>query len=213
MSAPVRDRVFVDGLFFVGEAENTLTRTQTLPRTDAFGNPTLVNLPGRTQLISQEQLAQLGLGVVATPDGCWWKMVPSLRVAYAGVRQGKARESGAGSLGVETDSKTHGTVLTRTGIDMSAEGRLGRLPIRVTSSTAWVHDFATNPRRLEVRWQGDDSVPWRLSGARQSGDLLRVGLALECGLGDRRSLRLYAEQEFLDKRRILRGGATFTVNF
>jgi hypothetical protein len=114
---------------------------------------------------------------------------------------------------VETDSKTHGTVLTRTGIDMSAEGRLGRLPIRVTSSTAWVHDFATNPRRLEVRWQGDDSVPWRLSGARQSGDLLRVGLALECGLGDRRSLRLYAEQEFLDKRRILRGGATFTVNF
>jgi outer membrane autotransporter protein len=213
LSAPVRERVFVDGLAFVGAAENTLTRTQTLPRTDEFGTPTLVNLPGRTRLTSQEWLAQLGLGVQVAPPESRWMLVPSLRVAYAGVHQNKARESGAGSLGVATDSKTYGTVLTRTGIDLAVEGHLGRLPFRVTSSAAWVHDFATHPRRLEVRWQGVDSVPWSVSGAPQSTDLLRLGFALECGLGDRRSLRLFGEQEFLDSRRTLRGGATFTVHF
>jgi outer membrane autotransporter protein len=213
LSSPVLERMFVDGVFFMGEAENTLNRAQTLPVSDEFGVPSLVRLSSRTRVMSHEWFAQLGVGAQVAPEGSRWKLVPSMRVAYAGVHQHKARESGAGSLGVDVKSRTNGTFLTRTGIDLSREGHLGPLPFRITSSAAWVHDFATDPRRLEVHWQGAGSVPWSTEGERRTADFFRFGASLECGLGDRRSLRLYGEQEYADRRRVLRGGVTFTVGF
>jgi outer membrane autotransporter protein len=213
LSSPMLERMFVDGVFLVGEAENTLRRTQTLPVRDELGAPSLLRLSSRTRLMNHEWFAQLGVGAQVAPEGSRWRVVPSLRVAYAGVHQHKARESGAGALGVLVNYKTNSTLLSRTGIDIAREGHLGPLPFRITSSAAWVHDLATDPRRLDVRWQGVGSVPWNIESERRTADFLRLGVSLECGLGDRRSLRLYGEQEYLDRRRIFRGGVTFTVGF
>jgi hypothetical protein len=38
-------------------------------------------------------------------------------------------------------------------------------------------------------------------------------LALELGVGERRTLRLYGEQEFLQGRNLFRGGISFTIGF
>jgi hypothetical protein len=43
--------------------------------------------------------------------------------------------------------------------------------------------------------------------------MLRVGGALELGVGDRRTLRLYGEQEFLQGKNVFRGGVNFTIGF
>ena len=213
MSAPLTGRVFVDGSFVFGEGENVLKRTQTVPITDEYGTLSTLSLAGRTRLMNQEWLVQLGGGAQLAAAGSGWSLVPTLRAAYAGVRQQSARESGAGSLGIASDSKRNGTVLTRTGLDIAREGRLGSVPVRATGSAAWVHDFAVDPRRLGVQWQRVDAVPWTISNARRSADVLRLGLSLELGLGDRRTLRLYGEQEYLQNMKVLRGGVTFTIGF
>jgi len=213
MSTPVVGRVFADGGVFFGEGENVIKRTQTLLKTDEYGTPSTLSLSGRTRMMNQEWLVQLGAGAQLAPTGSKWSVVPTVRVAYAGVRQEGATESGAQSLGIVSHSKWNGTVLTRTGLDISKEGRVGRVPVRATGSAAWVHDFAVDPRRLGVRWQGVDSVPWMISSERRSADVLRLGASLELGLGDRRTLRLYGEQEYLQNTKILRGGVTFTIGF
>jgi outer membrane autotransporter protein len=213
MSAPVVGRVFTDGSFFFGEAENVIKRTQNLPVTDEFGAPSVLSLAGRTRMLSQEWLLQWGLGAVLTQEGSRWSVVPTVRVAYAGMHQQRARESGAMSMGIDADAKSTGTVFTRTGLDVSREGRLGRMPVRLTSSAAWVHDFAADPRRFGVRWQGVNAVPWSISSERRSADVLRLGVSLECGLGDRRTLRLYGEQEYLQNTKVFRGGVTFSIGF
>ncbi len=117
------------------------------------------------------------------------------------------------SLGIESESSGNATVLTRTGLDIAREGLLGSLPVRASGSAAWVHDFAADPRRLGVRWQGVDAVPWMIRTERRSPDVLRLGLSLEFGLGDRRTLRLYGEQEYLQNTKVLRGGVNFTICF
>ena len=213
MSVPVTSRVFADGAFFFGEGENELKRTQTLPTTDEFGAPSTLSLAGKARMLNQEWLVQLGVGAQLAPEGSKWSIVPTVRLAYAGVRQEGASESGAGSLGIRSDSKLNGTVLMRNGLDISKEGRVGRVPVRATGSAAWVHDFAADPRRLGVKWQGVDAVPWMISSERRSADVFRLGGSLELGLGDRRTLRLYGEQEFLQNTRVLRGGVTFTIGF
>ena len=213
MSTPVTDRIFADGSFIFGEGENVLKRTQTLPTTDEFGTPSTLSLASRTTMLNQEWLVQLGMGAQMGPAGGRWSIVPTVRIAYAGVRQQKARESGALSMGIESESSRNGTVLSRTGLDIAREGRLGPVPVRATGSAAWVHDFAADPRRLGVRWQGVDAVPWMISSERRSADVLRLGFSLEFGLGDRRTLRLYGEQEYLQNTKVLRGGVNFTISF
>jgi len=213
LSTPVVGRVFADGGFFFGGGENVIKRTQTLPTTDSFGTPSVLSLSGRTRIMNQEWLVQLGGGAQLAPTGSKWSVVPTVRVAYAGVRQEGGRESGALSMGIVSDPKWNGTVLTRTGLDISKEGRVGRVPVRATGNAAWVHDFEADPRRLGVRWQGLDSVPWMISSERRSADVLRLGVSLELGLGERRTLRLYAEQEYLQNTKVLRGGVTLTIGF
>jgi outer membrane autotransporter protein len=213
MSTPVTERIFADGSFIFGEGENVLKRTQTLKRTDESGTDSPLSLASRTRMMNQEWLVQLGVGAQVAPAGGPWSIVPTVRVAYAGVRQQSARESGAMSLGIESESSRNGTVLTRTGLDIAREGRLGPVPVRATGSAAWVHDFAADPRRLGVKWQGVEAVPWLISSERRSVDVLRLGFSLEFGLGDRRTLRLYGEQEYLQNTKVLRGGVNFTIGF
>ena len=90
--------------------------------------------------------------------------------------------------------------------DIAREGRLGQTPVRVTATAAWVHDFMAGPREMSVAWAGMEQARWTISSGRNPSDAVRVGGAFEIGMGDRRTLRLYGEQEFLQGRKVLRAG-------
>jgi hypothetical protein len=126
---------------------------------------------------------------------------------------GKSRLEGAGPLGIQSDSKWDATVLSRAGMDIAREGRLGQTPVRVTATAAWVHDFLPGSRQMSMAWTSMEQPRWTISGGRNPSDAVRVGGAFELGVGDRRTLRLYGEQEFLQGRKVLRAGVNFTVGF
>jgi len=204
MSQPLGRRVFMDTAAFYGESENEIKRTQVLPTG---------TVSGRGRMLSQEFLLQAGLGAQLAASGSPWSIVPSARIAYAGVHQNSATEERAGSVGVRSNAKWNSTALSRTGLDVSREGRIGRLPTRMSANAAWVHDFAVDPRKLGVRWLGEQGSTWTISSGRRAADALKLGVSLEIGLGDRRTLRLYGEQEFQQNAKISRGGVTFTIGF
>jgi outer membrane autotransporter protein len=215
MSTPLTSRVFADTMMVFGEGENEIRRTQNLPVVDAFGNTTMTSLGSRTRSRNQEWLVQLGVGAQLADAGSSWSILPSVRFAYAGVKQGAATEKmdSMSSLGIKSDAKTFGTVLMRSGFEIAKDGHLGTMPLRSAANAFWVHDFFVDPRRLGVRWQGASSAPWMISTERRSADSLRLGASLELGLGERRTLRLYGEQEYLNGTKVLRGGVTFTIGF
>ena len=204
LSVPVGRALFADVSALYGESDNTVQRTQVLPWGVVRGN-------GLVE--TKEWLLQVGLGGQLFGGSSRWSVVPSVRVAYAGVHQDSALERGAGELGVGTRSKRDGTLFTRTGVDVAREGRVLRVPVRVTGSAAWVHDFASDLRRLGMSWQGAQDTPWSLTADRRLRDALRLGMSLELGLGERRTLRLYGEQELMQGLNLFRGGVTFTIGF
>ncbi|RFC44792.1 MAG: Autotransporter beta-domain-containing protein, partial [Verrucomicrobia bacterium] len=205
MSSPLAWRLFLDVSGFYGEGDNTIRRTQNIPG--------LGVVQSRVKALTQEWLLQVGMGAQLAPTASRWSIVPSVRVAYAGMKQSGILEDGAGSLGVRTDAAVQGTFMTRTGLEVATEWRLGRLPVRTSGGAAWVHDFDAGPRSVGVRWQGASDVPWAISSGKQTSDTLRAGLSFELGLGDRRTLRLYGEQEFLQGNRVLRGGVNYSIGF
>ena len=215
MSSPVTSRVFADAVFAFGEGDNEIRRTQNLPVVDAQGNVSMASLNSRPRSVSHEWLVQLGVGAQLADPGSSWSVIPSVRFAYAGVKQGAATEKmdAMDSLGIKSDAKTSGTVLMRSGIEIAKDGHLGTLPLRSSANAAWVHDFFVDPRRIGMRWQGSESTPWMINTERRSADALRLGVSFELGLGDRRTLRLYGEQEYLNSTKVLRGGVTFTIGF
>jgi hypothetical protein len=208
LSVPVGQRLFADVSGFYGEAENVIRQTQL-----AINGGTVGMLTGRALMETQEWLMQAGLGGQLAPEASRWSLVPSARLAYTGMRFGKSRIEGVGPLGIRSDVKWNATALSRIGLDLAREGKLGRVPVRLTGSAAWVHDFRTESRNLSVSWQGLEAARWRVSGSGSASDLLRVGGALELGIGDRRTLRLYGEQEFLQGKNVFRGGINFTIGF
>jgi hypothetical protein len=208
LSLPVGQRLFADVSGFYGEADNVIRQNQL-----AFSGGTLAMLPGRAFMETQEWLLQAGLGGQLAREGSRWSLVPSARFAYTGMHFGKSRVEGVGPLGIKSDSKWNATVLSRVGMDIAREGKLLRVPVRVTGTAAWVHDFMTEQRELGVAWQGLEAGRWQVSSGRSTSDMLRLGGSIELGLGDRRTLRLYGEQEFLQGKNVFRGGINFTIGF
>jgi hypothetical protein len=215
MSAPLVGRVFADTLMVYGQGDNDIRRTQNLPVTDALGKTTMRSISGRTRSVNQEWLVQLGVGAQVAEPGSSWSLIPSVRFAYAGVKQDAMTEKmdAFESLGMKTSEKTNGTVLMRSGVEIAKDGHLGRLPLRSSANAAWVHDFCPTSKNLGVRWQGAESAPWAVSTEARSADALRLGASFEVGLGQRRTLRVYGEQEYLNSTKVLRAGATFTIGF
>jgi outer membrane autotransporter protein len=215
MSTPLTGRLFADTMMFVGNGDNEIRRTQNIPMVDSLGNVTTLSLNSRTRMTSQEWLVQLGVGAQMAEQGNSWSIIPSLRFAYAGVKQGAATEKmdAMDSLGIKSDAKMNGTVLMRSGLEIAKDGRIGTVPVRTAANAAWVHDFFADPRRLGLRWQGAQSAPWTITTEQRGADTLRLGGSVEIGLGDRRTLRLYGEQEYLNAMKVFRGGVTFTIGF
>jgi hypothetical protein len=204
MSLPLGTRMFMDVLGLYGEAQNTVRQTQTLP-----GG----TFQSRALALSEEMLLQVGLGGQLAAMGSKWTVVPSVRLAYAAMHFEKATREGAGGLGIKSEAKWQSTMLSRTGLEVGREGRIGRMPVRMSASAAWVHDFAPNPREMQVSWEGLESAKWSVSGTKRAADAVRVGGAFEMGVGERRTLRLYGEQEFIRGNNVLRAGINFTIGF
>jgi hypothetical protein len=211
LSLPVGQRLFADVSGFYGEAENVIRQNQL--GYSSLNGGTLSILPGRAFMQTGEWLLQAGLGGQVAREGSRWSLVPSARFAYTGMHFGKSRVEGVGPLGIKSDSKWNATVLSRVGMDLAREGKLLRVPVRVTGTAAWVHDFMTEERQLGVAWQGLEAGRWQVSSGRSTSDMLRLGGSIELGLGDRRTLRLYGEQEFLQGKNVFRGGVNFTIGF
>lgn len=205
MSSPLFWRLFLDVSGFYGEGDSTIRRTQNIPGVGVFQS--------REKAMTQEWLMQVGMGAQLASASAGWSVVPSIRIAHAGMRQNRISESGMGSLGIKTDAAVQGTFISRMGLEVANEWRLGRLPVRTSGNVAWVHDFDSKPRMVGVRWDGAPDVPWAISSGKQTSDAMRAGFSLEVGLGDRRTLRLYGEQEFLQGSKVLRGGVSYTIGF
>jgi hypothetical protein len=215
LSLPVTQRLFADVSGFYGEVDNVIHQKHL--SVDANG---ITTRPGRAFMETQEWLLQVGVGGQMAREGSRWSLVPSARLAYTGMHFGKSRMDGfdglqlnSGTLGIRTKSKWNATGLSRVGLDVAREAKLLRMPVRVTGSAAWVHDFNAAPRELGVAWNVLQQDSWSVSSGRSASDMLRVGGALELGIGDRRTLRLYGEQEFLQGKNVFRGGINFTIGF
>jgi autotransporter-associated beta strand protein len=214
-STPLAGCLFGDALVTYGEGENVIKRTQNVPTLDGFGNAVNQSVSGRGRMLNEEWLLQLGVGAQVAPMASRWSVVPSVRLAYAGVQQKAAREkmNALEALGIQSDANANRTMLMRSAVEIAKEGFIARVPVRATASAAWVHDFLADPRRLGVRWQGVEGASWLISTERRSSDALRLGAALEIGISDRRTLRLYGEQEYLNNTKVLRGGLSISIGF
>jgi hypothetical protein len=165
LSMPLGQRLFADASGFYGEAENVIRQTQL-----ALNSGTFTMLPGRAFMETQEWLLQAGLGGQLAREGSRWSLVPSARLAYTGMHFGKARVEGVGPLGIQSSAKWNATVLSRIGMEIAREGKVLRLPVRVTGTAAWVHDFMADPRELKVAWRGLETGRWTVSNGRSAAD-------------------------------------------
>ncbi|MEY5025015.1 MAG: hypothetical protein RLZZ244_543, partial [Verrucomicrobiota bacterium] len=201
---PLTRRLFADAAAFYGEDLSEIKRVQSLP--DGV-------LSSRGKVNGQEWLLQAGVGMQLAPQGGAWTLVPTARLAYAGVRQAASAEDGAGAFNLRTDSQTHGTLLSRVTLEGAREWRVHGMPIRLSGNVNWTHDFAADPRRLGVRWAGAPEAGWGLSGVQGRADALRMGVALEFALSDRKTLRLSGEHEFFRRVQGSHFGASLTIGF
>jgi outer membrane autotransporter protein len=202
MSTPLTWRLFLDLTAFYGSSDNIIRRTQLDTGAES-----------RVKTETQEWLTQIGMGAQLAAAGSSWSIVPTARLAFAGVHQDGMSEQNVGALGVNTGARWDSTMLSKIGMEVSKEGRIMKQPVRVSLLGAWVHDFSAAGRNQEVRWQGAPDISWTVSNQRRSADSLRLGSSVEFTLGDRRTLRLYVEQDYAEGNRVLRGGATFTIGF
>ncbi|MEY5026779.1 MAG: hypothetical protein RLZZ244_2307, partial [Verrucomicrobiota bacterium] len=201
---PLTGRLFADVAAFYGEDSSVMKRVQLLP-VGAFSS--------RARMEGQEWWVQTGMGMQLAPQCSAWTLVPTARLAYAGVRQGGSAEEGAGSFNLQTDAQTHGTLLSKLTLEGAREVRIQGMPLRLSGNVTWTHDFLVDPRRTGVRWAGAAEDGWSLSGERGRADAVRFGLALEFGISDRKTLRLAADHEFFRRAQGTQFSAGFTIGF
>ena len=115
-------------------------------------------------------------------------------------------------FGVVAEEKVNETLWTRTGVELERQFNISGVPMRLSASGEWRHDFFVDPRETRVRFAAE-SLSWTTSGTKGSKDAGLLGAAFELGLGPRRSLRLYGEYEFRESVRVLHGGMTFSIGF
>ena len=203
-SANIGSRLFLSAAALYGQAENTVRRT--VP----FGPEEVTT---HSKMESQEWLAQVGIGADLTPEDSSLKVVPTLQVVHGVLNLESVLESGLGEMGSQTRASRQSMTFSRVGMDAAKEFRVGALPVRLGGNAAWVHQFESAPLESEARLQNGGYDSWNLQGAPLNGDALRVGGFLEVDLHERRRIRVYGEEEFLQGGRILRGGISFSLGF
>ncbi len=154
-----------------------------------------------------------GLGAQLTAEDSSWKVIPTLQVVHAEVNLESVLESGLGEMGSQTRASRHSMTFFRIGLDVAKEVKAGGLPVRLGVNAAWVRQFETDPLQMEAQVQSGGIEPWTIQSGALAGDALRLGGFLELELNERRRIRVYGEEEFLQGSRIIRGGVTFSIGF
>ena len=203
-SANLGSRIFVNAVALFGQAENTVRRTVPLGPQE---------VTARSKMESQEWLAQAGIGAHLTPENSSWKVIPTLQVVHGEVNLESVLESGLGEMGSQTRVSRQSMTFSRAGLDVAKEVSVGSLLVRFGVNAAWVHQFETEPMKLEAVLQNGGSESWTVQSAARDGDALRLGGSLEIELNERRRIRVYGEEEFLKGSQVFRGGVTFSVGF
>jgi hypothetical protein len=155
----------------------------------------------------------VGIGADLTAQDSSLKAVPTLQLVHGELELEGVSESGLGQLGSQIRASRQSLTFSRVGMDVANEFRAGSLPVRLGGNAAWVHQFESAPPESEARLQSGGYDSWNLQGAPLNGDALRVGGFLEVDLHERRRIRVYGEEEFLQGGRILRGGISFSLGF
>jgi hypothetical protein len=203
-SAKLGQRIFLSTAALFGQAENTVRRTVPL-------GPQEVTTHSKME--SQEWLAQVGVGAQLTAEDSSWKVIPTLQVVHAEVNLESVLESGLGEMGSQTRASRHSMTFSRIGLDVAKEVKAGGLPVRLGVNAAWVRQFETDPLQIEAQVQSGGIEAWTIQSGALAGDALRLGGFLELELNERRRIRVYGEEEFLQGGRIIRGGVTFSIGF
>ena len=203
-SANIGSHLFLSAAALYGQAENTVRRT--VP----FGPEEVTT---HSKMESQEWLAQVGIGADLTPEDSSLKVLPTLQVVHGVLNLESVLESGLGEMGSQTRASRQSMTFSRVGLDVAKGFSVGAFPVRFGVNAAWVHQFETEPLKLEAQLQGGVSESWSIQGAALDADAFRMGGFLEVELHERRSIRVYGEEEFLQSGRIFRGGVTFSIGF
>ena len=203
-SANIGSHLFLSAAALYGQAENTVRRT--VP----FGPEEFTT---HSKMESQEWLAQVGIGADLTPEDSSLKVVPTLQVVHGVLNLESVLESGLGEMGSQTLASRQSMTFSRVGLDVAKGFSVGSFPVRFGVNAAWVHQFETEPLKLEAQLQDGVSEAWSIQGAALDGDAFRMGGFLEVELHERRSIRVYGEEEILQSGRIFRGGVTFSIGF
>jgi outer membrane autotransporter protein len=203
-STNLGSRFFLSAAALYGQAENTVRRT--VP----FGPEEVTT---HSKMESQEWLAQVGVGAQLTADDSSWRVIPTLQVVHAEVNLESVLESGLGEMGSQTRASRNSMTFSRIGLDVAKEVKAGGLPVHLGVNAAWVRQFETDPLQMEAQVQSGGIEAWTIQSGALAGDALRLGGFLELELNERRRIRVYGEEEFLQGSRIIRGGVTFSIGF
>lgn len=117
------------------------------------------------------------------------------------------------ALGADVSEASESTMFSRLGIELAKELRVNGLPLRFAGNASWLHDFEADPKMLSARMQIPGASAWKIESERRAADALRTGISLELAVGDRKTLKIYGDQQFQSGGQVLRGGVTFTIGF
>ena len=203
-SLPLSERLFFDSSLLYGQANNVIKRP--LPYLAA-------GTGARGEAYSEEWLLQLGFGAQLAPKETDWSAVLSAGFSCGNIRMGAVKETGAGGLGVDSAGNSNSTAMGRMAFELAKDWRVHGVPVRTLASVSWTHDFEADPRSLGVHLQGSPGNEWMVTSEKRSADALHAGVSVEVGLSERRTLKIYGEQEVQQSRSVLHGGVTFILGF
>jgi autotransporter-associated beta strand protein len=203
-SLPVGQRVSLNGAAIYGQSENVFKRSLSGLSLGAVG---------RGKMEGEETLFHLGMDVQVAPAEVNWSAVLGAEISYGLVRSGSVRESGMEALGADVSAASAATMFSRLGFELAKELNVKGVPLRFAGNASWLHDFEADPKTLSVRMQIPGASAWKIESERRAVDALRTGLSLEWAVGERKTLKIYGDQQFQSGGHVLRGGVTFTVGF
>lgn len=203
-SLPLNERLFFDSSLLYGQANNVIKRPLSYLASGTGA---------RGEAESEEWLLQLGFGAQLAPKKTDWSAVLSAGFSCGNIRMGTVNETRAGGLGVDAAGYSNSTAIGRVGFELAKDWLVHGVPVRTLANVSWTHDFESDPRSLGVHLQGSPGNEWMVTSEKRSPDALHAGVSVEVSLSERRTLKIYGEQEMKQSSSVLHGGVTFILGF
>jgi hypothetical protein len=157
----------------------------------------------------------MGMGLQLAPKLTDWSALLTAKLAYGSVHVDSVSESGVGALGMDAAGHHDPILLSRIGLEIVKESKVYGTPVRTAVSIAGTRDQRTDSKSVAVHLQGNPDLEWMVTSEKYSPNSLNFGASIEIGFSDRRSLKIYGEQNVQpgSSGNISRGGVSFTIGF